>query len=171
VQYPGSDPYVTCCGGTTISNVAGLNFTENVWNDNEITGGGISDIFCEPNFALPTWQNSANIPGSVNDSHKGRGIPDIAGNADPDSGYTLFLNGANIGAFGGTSATAPLYAALAALMNAGLGQPVGYLNPNLYAVPYNSVFRDVNMVRAMQAAAPKVTPLVLVGMPVPVLEA
>jgi hypothetical protein len=145
VLYPGSDPFVTCCGGTTISNVSGLNFTEDVWNDNSVTGGGISDIFTPPNgFPLPIWQNWANIPGSVNDGHKGRGIPDIAGNADPDSGYTLFQNGVNIGAVGGTSATAPLYAGLAALMNAGLGEPVGYLNPNLYAVPYSYVFRDIN---------------------------
>jgi hypothetical protein len=144
VLYPGSDPFVTCCGGTTISNVSGLNFTEDVWNDNGITGGGISDIFFPPNFPLPFWQSGANTPGSVNDGHKGRGIPDIAGNADPDSGYTLFQNGVNIGPVGGTSATAPLYAGLAALMNAGLGEPVGYLNPYLYAAPYSYVFRDIN---------------------------
>jgi len=146
VLYPGSDIYVTSCGGTSISNVSGSTFTEHVWNDNDdtwITGGGISDIFQPPNFPLPIWQNWANIPGSANDGHKGRGIPDIAGNADGASGYELFLNGANIGAIGGTSATAPLYAALAALMNAGLGEPVGYLNPNLYAVP-NYVYRDIN---------------------------
>jgi hypothetical protein len=147
VSYPGSDPYVTCCGGTSISNVSGLSFTENTWNDGDdmwITGGGISDIFCPPNFSLPIWQNWAGIPGSANDGHKGRGIPDIAGNADGASGYTLFQNGENIGAVGGTSATAPLYAGLAALMNAGLGEPVGYLNPNLYAAPYAYVYRDID---------------------------
>ncbi len=53
VLYPGSDPYVTCVGGTTISNVSGSNFTENTWNDNGVTGGGISDIFYPPNFPLP----------------------------------------------------------------------------------------------------------------------
>jgi len=144
VDYPGSDPYVTCCGGTTLSNVSGLTFTEHVWNDNGITGGGISDIFVPPNFPLPVWQGWANIPGSANDGHKGRGIPDIAGNADPDSGYQLFQNGVNIGAVGGTSATAPLYAGLTALMNAGTGEPAGYLNPNLYALPYAYVYRDIN---------------------------
>jgi subtilase family serine protease len=144
VEYPGSDPNVTCCGGTTISNVNGLNFTQDVWNDNGVTGGGISDIFVPPAYPLPIWQNWASIPGSVNDGHKGRGIPDIAGNADQQSGYTLFQNGQNIGAVGGTSAVAPLYAGLTALMNAGLGEPVGYLNPNLYAVPYSYVYRDIN---------------------------
>lgn len=147
VLYPGSDPYVVSCGGTSISNVSGLSFTEHVWNDNDddwITGGGISDIFCPPNFPLPTWQSWASVPGSANDGHKGRGIPDIAGNADGASGYELFQNGVNIGAVGGTSATAPLYAALTALINAGLGEPIGYINPNLYALPYAYVYRDIN---------------------------
>jgi subtilase family serine protease len=145
VLYPGSDPFVTCCGGTSISNVSGRSFDEHTWNDAfGATGGGISDIFFPPNFPLPIWQNSSNVPGSANDGHKARGIPDIAGNADPASGYELFLDGMNIGAVGGTSATAPLYAGLAALINAGLGKPVGYLNPNLYAVPYSNVFHDID---------------------------
>ena len=144
VLYPGSDPNITCCGGTSLSNVSGTSFTEHVWNDNGITGGGISDIFCPPNYNPPIWQNWAGIPGSVNDGHKGRGIPDIAGNADPNSGYTLFQNGKNIGSIGGTSATAPLYAGLAALLNAGFGEPVGFLNVNLYAMPAAYVYRDIN---------------------------
>jgi kumamolisin len=137
VLYPASDPFVTCCGGTTISNVSGSNFTEYTWNDNGITGGGISDI-----FPPPSWQSFVNVPGSLNDGHFGRGIPDIAGNADPESGYVLFQDGMNIGSVGGTSATAPLYAALVALLNANLDEPVGYLNPMLYAVP-KFVFRDI----------------------------
>ena len=147
VLYPGSDPFVTSCGGTTISNVSGLTFTEDTWNDNDgtwLTGGGISDVFYPPNFPLPVWQNSASIPGSANDGHMARGIPDIAGNADGASGYELFQNGVNIGATGGTSATAPLYAGLAALINAGLAKPIGYLNPSLYAIPRASVYRDIN---------------------------
>jgi kumamolisin len=146
VLYPGSDPLVTSCGGTSISNISGLNFTEHVWNDNDnqwITGGGVSDVFFPPKFPLPPWQSSANVPGSANDGHKARAIPDIAGNADGASGYTLFQNGASIGAVGGTSATAPLYAGLVALINADLGEPVGYLNPKLYAAPSN-VYRDIN---------------------------
>jgi Pro-kumamolisin, activation domain len=147
VLYPGSDPYVTSCGGTSLSNVSGLNFTEHVWNDNDdewITGGGVSDVFFPPNFPLPVWQGWANVPGSANDGHKARAIPDIAGNADGASGYVLYQNGASIGAVGGTSATAPLYAGLVALLNADFGEPVGYLNPNLYAMPYSYVYRDIN---------------------------
>jgi hypothetical protein len=144
VLYPGTDPGVTCVGGTSISNVSGASFTEHVWNDNGITGGGISDIFCAPNFSLPIWQNWAAVPGSINDGHKGRGVPDIAGNADPASGYVLYQNGASIGAYGGTSAAAPLYAGLAALLNAGFAEPIGFLNVNLYAAPFASAYRDVN---------------------------
>jgi kumamolisin len=147
VLYPGSDPFITSCGGTSISNVSGLSFTEHTWNDNNndwLTGGGVSDIFYPPNFPLPVWQAWAGVPGSANDGHKARTIPDIAGNADGASGYVLYQNGQSIGAVGGTSATAPLYAALTALLNAGLGEPVGYLNPNLYAMPYSYVYRDIN---------------------------
>lgn len=137
VEYPGSDPYVTCCGGTSISNVSGASFTEHTWPG---SGGGVSDI-----FPRPAWQSWAGVPGSVNDGRQGRGTPDIAGNADPASGYVLFQSGQNIGAVGGTSAVCPLYAGLTALINAGLDEPVGYLNPNLYAaLPYTSVYRDIN---------------------------
>ena len=135
VLYPASDPYVTACGGTVISNVSGSNFTENTWPE---TGGGISDC-----FPLPVWQKFANIPVSANDKHAGRGIPDIAGNASPSSGYILYLNGSTYGAVGGTSATAPLYAALVALLNANLREPLGFLNPNLYAFPQPYVYRDI----------------------------
>ena len=151
VIYPASDPYVTACGGTTIENVSGTSFTEVTWNDNGVTGGGISDIFgCTAQFpTLPAWQAWANVPGSVNDHHRGRGIPDIAGNADPSSGYMLTMDGQPDGPIGGTSAAAPLYAGLVALLNANIGEPraqatVGYLNPTLYALPISYVFRDVN---------------------------
>jgi subtilase family serine protease len=141
VEYPGTDPYVTCCGGTVISNVSGASFTENTWTP---TGGGVSDIFKAPAFAVPIWQNWAGAPASINDGHRGRVVPDVAGNASPASGYLLYQNGAAVGPVGGTSATAPLYAGLAALLNAALAEPVGYLNPNLYALPYGYVFRDIN---------------------------
>ena len=138
VLYPASDPWVTTCGGTTIENVSGSSFTEATWNDNGVTGGGISYA-----FALPAWQNGIGVPLSANgDGRKGRGIPDVAGNADPDSGYTLQVDGTSVQE-GGTSAVAPLYAGLVALINAKLGEPVGYLNPNLYSFVGPSVFRDI----------------------------
>jgi hypothetical protein len=136
VLYPASDPWVTCCGGTSISNVSGSSFTETTWTS---TGGGVSDF-----FPLPSWQNSANVPASLNDGHKGRGIPDIAGDADPNSGYPLILGGVTSPSYGGTSAVAPLYAGLVALLGAGLGEPLGYLNPNVYAFSGPYVYVDVN---------------------------
>jgi Pro-kumamolisin, activation domain len=136
VLYPASDPGVTACGGTTISNVSGSSFTQSTWTP---TGGGVSDF-----FPLPYWQTWANVPVSVNDGHKGRGIPDVAGNADPNSGYLLVLDGVTSVGFGGTSAVAPMYAGLVALLEAALGEPLGYLNPNIYAFSGPYVYTDVN---------------------------
>jgi kumamolisin len=134
VNYPQSDPGVTTCGGTSIQNVNGSNFTEATWNRKHATGGGISDV-----FPLPEFQAFAGVPGSVNDGHSGRGIPDIAGHAD---GYAILINGSTEGLVG-TSETAPLYAGLIALINAVIGDSVGYLNPILYQLATTKVFRDI----------------------------
>jgi len=115
--------------GARRAGVAESSFAQATWNDNGATGGGISDL-----FPPQSWQSGANVPGSINDGHRqGRGVPDVGGNADPTSGYKLVLNGSVDGPIGGTSAIAPLYAGLVALLNAGLGGPLGYLNPILYA--------------------------------------
>ena len=136
VLYPASDPWVTGCGGVTIENVSGATFTEVAWGG---SGGGISNA-----FPLPTWQSWVHIPTSVNPKgHVGRGVPDISGDADPASGYMLILNGAPTGPWGGTSAVAPFYAGLVALMNASLDEPVGFLNPSLYAFNASDVYCDV----------------------------
>ena len=96
VQYPGSDPWVTSCGGTTIGNIVGARsaksrgMTLRCGGNQAASGGGISDF-----FDLPTWQGNAGIPLSLNSgSRKGRGVPDIAGNASAASGgYTVWFNG------------------------------------------------------------------------------
>ena len=137
VYYPESDPWVTSCGGTTIGNVSGGSFTEITWNDNGITGGGISDV-----FSVPPWQHHAHVPVSVNPGHRhGRGVPDIAGYAN---GYEIVLGGSASGPWWGTSETAPLYAALVAIINGELGGRVGFLNPTLYAEHAGWVFRDID---------------------------
>jgi kumamolisin len=135
VEFPASDPWVTACGGTSITSVKGNTFTEVTWNDNDVTGGGISDV-----FPVPYWQEPWNLPGSVNDGHMGRGVPDIAGYAN---GYTIFLDGKMQPGWFGTSEAAPLYAGLVALMNAAVGDSVGYLNPILYNLGGTSVFNDI----------------------------
>ena len=144
VLYPAVDPCVTGCGGTTIENVAGTSFTEITWNDNGITGGGVS-VF----WPLPDWQSKAGVPHSLNNGFAGRGVPDIAGNADSNSGYELVVGGVSTGPVGGTSAVAPLYAGLIARMNAQSGELAGYLNPDLYSPQLQQgyvrgVFRNID---------------------------
>jgi kumamolisin len=102
-----------------------------VWNElansEGATGGGISDT-----FPLPNYQSGAGVPPSANSSHNvGRGVPDVAGNADPTTGYVTLVDGQS-GVIGGTSAVAPLWAGLIALINQSLGKPAGFINPLLY---------------------------------------
>jgi len=131
VDFPASSPYVLACGGTRIESAGGALASEAVWNDGVnggATGGGVSDV-----FPLPSYQASAKVPVSVNSSHaRGRGVPDVAGDADPSTGYRVRVDGHEV-VYGGTSAVAPLWSALVALINQARGKPVGYLNPMLYA--------------------------------------
>jgi kumamolisin len=147
-SYPASDPWVTACGGTTIGDVSSdlSKFTEYVWNDSwgqgqdmqsGATGGGVSE-----RFPLPSYQNGFPIPKSLDQKMTGRGLPDLAGPASPVCGYPQ-VQGGQEGSGGGTSAVAPLYAGLIAIINANLGTPVGFLNPQLYAMA-NTAFREIS---------------------------
>lgn len=137
VQYPGSDPSVLACGGTSIGNISGSNFSEYIWNDLGTTGGGVSAFFNSGNsnsaFRQPCYQNGAEIPVSLNDSSVGRGMPDVAANASPISGYVIYTNGVAELGVGGTSASAPLIAGFIAQVNAKLGKNAGFLNPLIYS--------------------------------------
>ncbi len=131
VDFPASSPNVLACGGTKLVASGNSISSETVWNElanNEgATGGGISDV-----FPLPTWQNGAGVPASANRNHNvGRGVPDVSGNADPTTGYVTLVDG-NPDVIGGTSAVAPLWAALIALINESNGKPAGFINPLLY---------------------------------------
>jgi kumamolisin len=141
-DFPASSPAVLACGGTRLVASGGAIKQETVWNDNPVNsagGGGVSDF-----FPLPAWQQAAGIPPSANPgAHVGRGLPDIAGDADPSTGYRIRVDGLNL-VFGGTSAVSPLWSGLIALMNQRLKQPVGYLNPLLYGpLAGTGVCRDV----------------------------
>jgi kumamolisin len=140
VEYPASDPGVIACGGTTIENVSGTSFSEVLWTDTAgASGGGVSNT-----YPVPVWQDSAGVPASVNPPHnRGRGVPDVAGNASDGSGYSLIVDGQTVDDAYGTSAVAPLYAGLIALINAQSSFPVGYLNPTLYQKAESVVFRDI----------------------------
>lgn len=136
VDFPASSPYVLGCGGTRIDTGAGGITAETVWNsDGGGTGGGVSAL-----FALPDYQANANVPVSVSTKKAGRGVPDVAADADPNSGYRVVVDGQSQ-VIGGTSAAAPLWAGLFALVNAARGAPVGQPHAALYADP--SAFRDI----------------------------
>ena len=130
VDFPASSPHVLACGGTRIVGSVTAIANEETWNDGLTggsSGGGISDVF-DP----PPWQSRAGVPASANSAaRRGRGVPDVAGDASPVSGYVVRVDGRYM-VIGGTSAVAPLYAGLVAVLNQKLGRPVGFLNPLLY---------------------------------------
>jgi kumamolisin len=117
VDLPSSAPHVVGCGGTHKPHTG----AETVWNNDprkttgEGTGGGYSTL-----FPMPPWQ--AGAPHGP-----GRLVPDVAGNADPNTGYEIILYGASM-VVGGTSAVAPLYAGLFA----SFGTKLGFITPELY---------------------------------------
>jgi kumamolisin len=135
VDYPASDPFVLGCGGTKIVALADKITDETVWNSNGGgTGGGVSTL-----FALPAWQQGAGVPAAQAKTG-GRGVPDVAGDADPDSGYRIITDG-QTGIIGGTSAVAPLWAGIVAGLNAGRKTPLGQIQTQLYGDP--AALRDI----------------------------
>ena len=138
VDFPASSPFVLGCGGTQLSTSDASIASETVWNDgqNDGTGGGVSRM-----FVLPDYQSSAGVPRAANPSGPVmRGVPDVAGDAAPGTGYQVLCDGQlfpdpnqGLPPVGGTSAVAPLWAGLVARLNQALGKPVGFLNPLLYA--------------------------------------
>jgi kumamolisin len=136
VWFPASSPYVLGCGGT--SPIPGANgvAAESVWNDGlNGTGGGISDM-----FPVPDYQSKLALPPSVNDGNTRRGVPDVAGAAANTPGYRIILSGQAV-VKDGTSAVAPLWAALIAMANAQRASPLGFVNPALYSNP--ALFRAI----------------------------
>jgi kumamolisin len=140
VDFPASSSFALACGGTNVQASRGTIESETVWNGGAgggATGGGISSL-----FPLPAWQKAL----SATDGHGRkvpltmRGVPDVAGDADPATGYNVRVDGADT-VIGGTSAVAPLWAALVARINGIKGKPAGFLNPQLYANP--GALRDV----------------------------
>jgi kumamolisin len=120
VDFPASSPYVLACGGTKLT----------------ASGTKISA------FPVPRWQeglSSTNASGAKT-ALTGRGVPDVAGDASPETGYDVLIDGSQT-VVGGTSAVAPLWAALIARINAANGSPVGFVNPKLYAA--TSAFNDI----------------------------
>ncbi len=135
VDFPASSPWVLAVGGTRLEAdpTAGTIASEVVWNDladgHGATGGGVSRL-----FPVPSWQSRADVPPNADGSGKtGRGVPDVASLADPETPFVVLGPDGKLGLVGGTSAAAPLWSALVARVNQRTGAPLGYFNPQLYA--------------------------------------
>jgi kumamolisin len=132
-DFPASSPHALACGGTKlVGNTSTHQITsETVWNElasNEgAGGGGVSDV-----FPVPSWQSTAGVPTSANGGGAGRGVPDVAGNADPTTGYLVVVHGQQQ-PIGGTSAVAPLWAGLIARLAQATGKKFGLMQPLIYA--------------------------------------
>jgi kumamolisin len=135
VDFPASSPFVLACGGTRVIGSGTTVSSETVWNDgpNSATGGGFSGFFPTPKYQDGVISALGSSVGKL-PPKPGRGVPDVAGDADPVTGYAVRVDGEDM-VIGGTSAVAPLWAGLIALMNQKKTHPVGYLNPLLYAAP------------------------------------
>ncbi|MDR3415887.1 MAG: S53 family peptidase [Nevskia sp.] len=134
VDFPASSPHALACGGTNLQAANGSISSESVWNDGAnggAGGGGVSAV-----FALPDWQKGLKVTTTKGESQAlaMRGVPDVCGDADPQTGYNVRVDGTDT-VVGGTSAVAPLWAGLIARLNAIKGSPVGFINTALYQNP------------------------------------
>jgi kumamolisin len=131
VDFPASSPHALACGGTSLqaNPATGAITSETVWNDGSgggATGGGVS-----AQFPLPAWQTNAGVPAAPSGG-TGRGVPDVAGNADPATGYQVLVDGQQT-VIGGTSAVAPLWAALASRLAQARAASLGLVQQVIYA--------------------------------------
>ncbi|MBR8182761.1 peptidase S53 [Burkholderia ambifaria] len=134
VQYPATSPYVVAVGGTTLYTNGNGNYAgETAW---EASGGGISGF--EP---IPSWQS--NVPALK--GRASRGMPDLAFDADPNSGAQIIVGG-QLETVGGTSLSAPLFSATwARLLSGSCATSLGFAAPTIYSVQSTtaSIFHDV----------------------------
>ncbi|PHS05742.1 MAG: peptidase S53 [Kordia sp.] len=147
VGYPASSHHVLACGGTELLMKNGER-SEVVWNNSNIgrgaTGGGVSQL-----FGLPSWQSSAGIKiPSINTGKIGRVIPDVAGLA-AGGDWKIYQSDKAV-LIGGTSAVAPLWASLIALINEARAESgksqLGFVNERLYDLAANGdLFTDITI--------------------------
>lgn len=156
VDVPSSCPHVIGCGGTNKTTSE-----ETVWNDNpgqtngEGTGGGYSTL-----FPAQAFQIGAPPPPTGTTAGTGRMVPDVTGDADPNTGYNIYVHGAAT-VVGGTSAVAPLYAGLFA----SFGNKLGFVTPQLWQ--NQSAFNDITVGgNGFYNAAPGPDPCSGIGSPI-----
>jgi kumamolisin len=138
VDFPASSPHILACGGTSLQSANGAIQSETVWNDGAQGGAGGGGFSAQ--FPMPAWQTSAKIKAPKGG---GRGVPDVSGDADPETGYKVLVDGESL-VLGGTSAVAPLWSGLIALLNEKLGKPLGFVQPTLYGLPTSAdAFHDI----------------------------
>jgi len=133
VDFPSTSPFVLCVGGTALKKRNGRGFVETTWFDGDglradrggSTGGGVSEV-----IARPTWQKNITIASVNPQAPAGRCVPDVAADAAGSTGYFLVSLG-KPQVSGGTSAAAPLWAALLARLMAN-GKQLGFFTPLLY---------------------------------------
>jgi subtilase family serine protease len=167
---PGSQPFATGVGGTFLGNADGTTPTdgsytgEGVWNDGGAdaaghqasgTGGGVSPVWPMPSYQSGAVGGLGVVQADSSAACGGfcRQVPDVSADADPNSGYVVYSSDQVLGTgwmvAGGTSASAPLWAAFTALANASpacRGFTLGFENPALYAIAgsaYAANFHDV----------------------------
>lgn len=128
-SFPADSPWITACGGTTVNSV-GETYQETAWNG---SGGGFSSFYTEPGYQQ---QLPSSVQGQLN--HR-RGVPDVSAPADPATGLAIYFQG-QWGLAGGTSASAPFWASLAAIANQMAGHPLGFINPALYKLSTSSQY-------------------------------
>jgi kumamolisin len=145
VDFPSSSPWVVSCGGTRLVAASGKIYSETVWNDGTnggATGGGVSGF-----FSRPAYQAASHVPAppAASANKTGRGVPDVAAVADPETGYSIFIDG-QATVIGGTSAVAPLWAGLFALCNQQLQRNIGWPHDLLYGtVAQHKILHDITV--------------------------
>ncbi len=139
-SFPNDSPWVTSVGGSALHR-NGPDFAETAWNSGNASSGGGFSAF----YSTPSYQQL--LPASVQSIMKNRrGLPDVAGNADPATGLAMYEDGSWSTA-GGTSAAAPMWAAVVAIADQMAGHPLGFINPALYklgtSARYLQDFHDI----------------------------
>lgn len=136
VDFPASSPSAIGCGGTYLTATPGAFGTiavESVWNRSKTSagGGGVSTAFAVPDYQAPNPDHGTPSIVNVDTKKTGRVVPDVAGCADPQSGIQVVVDGDSY-VIGGTSAVAPLWAAVAARLKS-LGADPSSFHHKLYA--------------------------------------
>jgi hypothetical protein len=161
VPTPADDPNVTVVGGTTLttSGAGGAWISETTWNwsvsgmGTNASGGGVSTT-----YAIPSYQKGIDMSNNQGSTRQ-RNLPDVAMTAD--NIWVVWDNGSK-GAFGGTSAATPLWAAFVALVNqqslANNHSTVGLVNSALYTIGkgtnYSSCFHDITTGNNLNPGSP-----------------